>query len=96
MTPCYARHACSSFSGVARCAALRDGQDEAGATVMADAAMILIARDRQRADPALPPEGTYAPVRRGQELIPVSLALTSPALPDLLGRLTPLTKGRPS
>ncbi|MEU8966847.1 MAB_1171c family putative transporter [Streptomyces sp. NPDC048491] len=76
--------------------ALRNGDDESRAAAIADAAMLLVARNRQRTNPALPPAGTYAPARRAQELIPLSLALASPVLPDLLGHPAPLEESSPS
>ncbi|MGV9248703.1 MAB_1171c family putative transporter [Streptomyces sp. NPDC003710] len=75
---------------VAYQAALRNGDDESCAVFTADAAMILAARERQRARPE-PQQGvTYQPERRAMDLVPLSLALTSPVLPDLLNQ--PLLK----
>ncbi|NUV61582.1 MAB_1171c family putative transporter [Streptomyces sp. CAI-85] len=74
-------------------AALRGGDDEPLAAVTADAAMILVARDRQRTDPGQQPHDvTRTPARRVQDLVPLSLALTSPTLPDLLNQLGALEK----
>ncbi|MCB5179729.1 MAB_1171c family putative transporter [Streptomyces antimicrobicus] len=64
-------------------AALRDGQDEARAAVTADAVMILVARDRQRTGPERLDHGAQASAVRGQDLIPLSLAVASVTGPDL-------------
>ncbi|MYW14611.1 MAB_1171c family putative transporter [Streptomyces sp. SID161] len=68
-------------------AALRGGDDEARAAATADAAMILVARDQQRTHPGQPHDVTRAPARHVQDLLPLSSALTSPVLPNLLNQL---------
>ncbi|MGW5126481.1 DUF6545 domain-containing protein [Streptomyces sp. NPDC004069] len=68
-------------------AALRHGDDTPRAAVTADAAVILVARDRQRANPEPPQAMTRTPAGRAQDLVPLSRALTSPVLPDLLNHL---------
>ncbi|GHE08445.1 DUF6545 domain-containing protein [Streptomyces alanosinicus] len=70
-------------------AALRNGGDEPRAAVTADGVMILAARDRQRALPVPPHDAGHPPERRAKDLIPLSLALASPELADLLPQLTP-------
>lgn len=72
-------------------AALRNGDDEARAAVTADAAMILVARDRQRTEPGHPPtaEGS-APGTR--DLLSLSRSLASPVVQDLRDRHVPLQK----
>ncbi|MFF1411565.1 DUF6545 domain-containing protein [Streptomyces sp. NPDC058289] len=65
-------------------AALRKGDDESSATVAADAAVILIARERQRAVPKQPQDATYGSAAwQARDLIPLSLALTSPVVRDI-------------
>ncbi|OIJ93598.1 hypothetical protein BIV23_37235 [Streptomyces monashensis] len=67
--------------------ALRNGDDETHAAVTADAAMLLIARDRQRTGTEQLQETTRIPAHRVRDLFPLSLALTSPVLPNLLNQL---------
>lgn len=72
-------------------AALADGEDEARAAVTADAAMILVARERQRAAPGRPvPAESPAPLIR--DLVSLSRSLASPVVHDLRAHHTPLQK----
>ncbi|MFI0141832.1 MAB_1171c family putative transporter [Streptomyces luteogriseus] len=71
--------------------ALRN-EDESQAAVTADAAMILVARERQRTMPEQLPETTHALTRRAPDLIPLSQALASPVLNDLREHYVPLQK----
>ncbi|MBD0420220.1 hypothetical protein H0H10_13780 [Streptomyces sp. TRM S81-3] len=61
-------------------AALSDGAEEASASATADAAMILVALERQRTKPA--PQYEASPWRAG-DLVPLSQALTSPVVRTL-------------
>ncbi|MFD7283643.1 MAB_1171c family putative transporter [Streptomyces sp. NPDC059862] len=63
--------------------ALRNGDDESHAEVTADAAMILVARERQRTTPDHLPHDSPAVAWRAQDLIPLSQSLTSPLVRDL-------------
>jgi hypothetical protein len=64
-------------------AALRNGDDESRAGVTADAAMILVACERQRTVPEQPHDVGHASSWRAQDLVPLSLALGSPVVHDL-------------
>ncbi|MCK1823206.1 hypothetical protein MTQ10_27350 [Streptomyces sp. XM83C] len=68
-------------------AALLHGGDGARAAATADAAMLLVARDRQRAGLPQPAGTPSMPVRQAWDLLPLSSALASPSLPYLLNRL---------
>ncbi|WP_404959628.1 DUF6545 domain-containing protein [Streptomyces sp. 147326] len=68
---------------VAYRAALCKDDDVFSAAVTADAAMLLIARERQRAVPEQPRDATYGSAWRARDLVPLSLALTSPVVQDI-------------
>ncbi|MFF1272584.1 MAB_1171c family putative transporter [Streptomyces marokkonensis] len=72
--------------------ALRNGDDEARAAVVADAAMVLVARERQRAGPGrpAPPTGTAAPWTR--DLTALSRSLASSVVHDLRDHCAPPQK----
>ncbi|MEU0196495.1 MAB_1171c family putative transporter [Streptomyces afghaniensis] len=72
--------------------ALRNEDDQARAAVTADAAMILVARERQRTMPEQLPETTHTLARRPQDLIPLSRSLASPVVQDFLQHYVPLQK----
>ncbi|MFG3102273.1 MAB_1171c family putative transporter [Streptomyces sp. NPDC048182] len=75
-------------------AARRKGHTEPTASAIADAAMILTARERQRTPPPPPPATGEAQIPRWHppDLVPVSLALTSPVVLDVLAT-TPVIEG---
>ncbi|MFF9158373.1 MAB_1171c family putative transporter [Streptomyces sp. NPDC014846] len=73
-------------------AALREGVDETTAAVTADAAMLLIARDRQRTTQDHQVDAAEASVRRPSDLVPLSLALASPVVRDLHAHYVPQQK----
>ncbi|MGW4320423.1 MAB_1171c family putative transporter [Streptomyces sp. NPDC004684] len=56
----------------------RRHQNDAGATATADAAMLLAARERQRTHPERMRDGMQASAWRGEDLVRLSLAFTSP------------------
>ncbi|MER5490240.1 MAB_1171c family putative transporter [Streptomyces sp. NPDC002490] len=64
-------------------AALRSGDREPSAAAAADAAMIMAARERQRAAPDRLPDHPPPAAWQAPDLIPISLALASPHLKSL-------------
>ncbi|MFJ3880824.1 MAB_1171c family putative transporter [Streptomyces sp. NPDC090077] len=68
---------------VAYQAALRCRQDEASAAASADAAMIVVALERQHADPEQLQGSAGSSAWRSKDLIPLSLALASPVVQNL-------------
>ncbi|GAA2622781.1 MULTISPECIES: DUF6545 domain-containing protein [Streptomyces] len=73
-------------------AALRRGDDASSAEVTADAAMILVARERQAADAEQPPDGTPRSPWHARDLVPLSLALASPVVRDIHRQFAPSEK----
>jgi hypothetical protein len=63
-------------------AALRRGHHESRAQAVADAAMVLVARERQRAAPEQPPDLDHTSAWRAQDLVPLSRALGSPVVQE--------------
>ncbi|WP_344013562.1 MAB_1171c family putative transporter [Streptomyces thermospinosisporus] len=78
----------------AHAAALRAGCGDADAARAAEAAMILVARERQRASPLRPPDATGREVRhaQAQDLITLSRAVTSPLVHHIRDPYMPLQK----
>ncbi|MGW0190510.1 MAB_1171c family putative transporter [Streptomyces sp. NPDC003362] len=72
-------------------AAVRDG-DASDAAVTADAAMILVARERQRALTDQPLDVGHGALWRPQDLVPISRALASSVVHDLLHHHVPPQK----
>ena len=72
--------------------ALGEGRDETAAEVTADAAMILIARERQRTDPDQQHATTHSSVGRPKDLALLSQALTSPLVRDFHEHYAPQQK----
>lgn len=64
-------------------AALSKGEDAPSAGVTAEAAMILIARERQCAVPEQRQDASYGSAWRARDLVPLSLSLTSPVVRDI-------------
>ncbi|MET9441040.1 MAB_1171c family putative transporter [Streptomyces sp. NPDC006610] len=73
-------------------AARRHGAEEPRAAAIADAAMILAAREKQRARPDQVHDPAQPFVWRAQDLAPLSLALSSPVVHDVLEHFVPLPK----
>ncbi|MFF0104327.1 MAB_1171c family putative transporter [Streptomyces hirsutus] len=72
--------------------AVRNGDDEARAAVTADAAMVLVARERQRTTPEQLPGTPHTSAPRVQDLIPLSRSLASPVVHHLREHHGPLQK----
>ncbi len=81
---------------VARRAAERAGGGPEAAATAGDAVMLLVARDRQRAAAGEPEEGACASVGRAWDLVPLSLALSSPVVREVHGRFPALPPVVPS
>ncbi|MFE9802051.1 DUF6545 domain-containing protein [Streptomyces goshikiensis] len=73
-------------------AALREGDDDSSAAVTADAAVILMARERQLAVPGQPQDATLGSAWRAGDLISLSLALASPVVRDIREHHVPSQK----
>ncbi|MEW2623251.1 MAB_1171c family putative transporter [Streptomyces sp. NPDC048106] len=69
--------------------------DETSASASADAAMIVIALERQHADPDQVPGGAGTSAWRSKDLVPLSLALASPVVQDLRAHRFPAESSRP-
>ncbi|MFI8090738.1 MAB_1171c family putative transporter [Streptomyces sp. NPDC086080] len=73
-------------------AAVRYGDDAARAAVTADAATVLVARERQRATPGQLPRTPHTVAPRAQDLIPLSRSLASPFVQQLREHYVPEQK----
>ncbi|MFB8773842.1 MAB_1171c family putative transporter [Streptomyces broussonetiae] len=73
-------------------AALRDGEEDSSAAITADAAMVLVARERQTSTPGQLPPATRSLPWRAHDLVLLSQALASPGTRNLREYSTPSQK----